>query len=193
MGLYVLMGAAAHLRHTPNLADSKQPLLLIVQGEEIRLDDSLENDGVLPKYRDMLRRLARDPVGQTVMFELVMRMFFLHVLGVRPECLQNRRGSNRSTMREWCSDGVAASTTACGIFGHILAFRGELEAQGRGSLHPHILIWLLGLPLHLVLRLLKRDKAERVEATLTSVHADDRGSYGSHLPKLGADVASPFR
>ena len=55
---------------------------------------------------------------------------------------------------------MAASTTACGIFGHILAFRGELEAQGRGSLHPHILIWLLGLPLHLVLRLLKRDKAE---------------------------------
>ena len=101
---------------TPNLADSKQPLLLIVQGEEIRLDESLENDDVLPKYRDMLRRLARDPVGQTVMFELVMRMFFLHVLGVRPECLQNRRGSNRSSMREWCSDGVAASTTACGIF-----------------------------------------------------------------------------
>ena len=80
---------------TPSLADSKQPLLSNAQGQEIRLDDSLENDGVLPHYRDMLRRLARGPVGQTVMFELVVRMFFLYFLGVRPEGLQNRRGSNR--------------------------------------------------------------------------------------------------
>ena len=49
---------------TPNLADGKQPLLLIVQGQEISLDDSLGSENmVLPKYRDMLRRLARDPVG----------------------------------------------------------------------------------------------------------------------------------
>ena len=27
----------------------------------------------------------------------------------------------------------------------ILAARGEVEAQGRGSLHPHILVWLLML------------------------------------------------
>jgi hypothetical protein len=27
------------------------------------------------------------------------------------------------------------------IFGHILAFRGEIEAQGRGSLHPHTFVW----------------------------------------------------
>ena len=49
---------------TPNLADTKQPLLLIVQGYHIRLDDSLEGDDTLPKYRDMMRRVAADPVGQ---------------------------------------------------------------------------------------------------------------------------------
>ena len=44
---------------TPNLADGKQPLLLVAQSHEIRLDaaDGL-SDGVLPNYRDMLRRLA---------------------------------------------------------------------------------------------------------------------------------------
>ena len=62
-------------------------------------------------------------------------------------------------MRRWWSDGVAASTTTCGIFGHILAFRSELEAQGNVSLHPHILILLLNIPLHLLLRLLKKNKA----------------------------------
>ena len=86
-----------------------------------------------------------------------MRLFSLHVLGVRPECLHNRRRQGQGTTREWCSDGVAASSTACGVFGPVLAFRGEIEAQGRGSLHPHILVWLLGIHMDCLLRLLRRD------------------------------------
>ena len=76
---------------TPNLADTKQVLLLVVQGVDVRLDDGDLAQVDLPRYRDMMQRLARDPVGQTRVFELVMRLFFIHVLGVRPECLQNRR------------------------------------------------------------------------------------------------------
>ena len=53
---------------TPNPADTKQILLLVVQGMEVKLDDT-ELDGVdLPRYRDMMRRLAHGPVGQTRMF-----------------------------------------------------------------------------------------------------------------------------
>ena len=48
---------------TPNLADTKQLLLLVVEGSEIRLDDAELEPGILPKYRDMMMRLARDPVG----------------------------------------------------------------------------------------------------------------------------------
>ena len=29
------------------------------------------------------------------------------------------------------------------MLGPVLAFRGEIEAQGRGSLHPHVLVWML--------------------------------------------------
>ena len=50
---------------TPNLADGKQPLLLRVHNEKNNVDASLDSEGILPKYRDMLARLARDPVGQT--------------------------------------------------------------------------------------------------------------------------------
>ena len=101
---------------------------------EIRLDASEIDADILPKYRDMMQRLARDPVGQTLVFEKIMQLFFIHVLGVRPECLQNRRRTKVTPPREWCTDGVAASSTAPGILGPILAFRGEIEAQGRGSL-----------------------------------------------------------
>jgi len=117
---------------TPNLADTKQLLLLTVQGSAIGLDER-HLDGVnLPRYRDMMQRLARDPVGQTRVFELMMRLFFIHVMGVRPECLQNRRRANRAPPREWCTDGVAASSSAPGMLGPVMAFRGEIEAQGRG-------------------------------------------------------------
>ena len=116
--------------------------------------------GVLPKYRDMLLRLAKDPVGQTLVFHLMMRLFFQHVLGVRPDCIESRRGCKRSNPREWCIDGLAASACAPGIFGPVAAFRGEIEAQGRGSLHPHILVWLVLLSVSEVVDLLHRDAAQ---------------------------------
>ena len=117
---------------TPNLADSKQLLLLKVQGSAISLDERHLEGVNLPRYRDMMQRLAADPVGQTRVFELMMRLFFIHVMGVRPECLQNRRRAIKVPPREWCTDGVAASSSAPGMLGPVLAFRGEIEAQGRG-------------------------------------------------------------
>jgi len=181
---------------TPNLADTKQPLLLIVQGYEIRLDDSFNSCEDLPAYRDMMRRLASDPYGQTLVFELVMRLFFLHVLGVRPECLQNRRRSQRLHAREWCTDGAAASSTAPGIFGPILAFRGEIEAQGRGSLHPHILVWLVCMTTHDLLLLIRTQPAllqsrlrEWMRAVIKSITSTTQASVLA-LPRQYGDTTS---
>ncbi len=101
---------------TPNLADTKQLLLLKVHGSEICLDDRHLDGVTLPRYRDMMRRVAHDPVGQTRMFEIIMRLFFVHVLGVRPECLLNRRRASKQTPREWCTDGIAAASSTPGIF-----------------------------------------------------------------------------
>ena len=62
---------------TPNVADTQHPLLLVIQGEAIDLGEVTGDMATaLPKYRDMLRRLAQDPVAQTVQFELLMRLFF---------------------------------------------------------------------------------------------------------------------
>lgn len=72
-----------------------------------------------------------------------MRLFFQRVLNVRPETLECRRQTARLYTQKWCTDGAAAATTSAGMSGPVLAFRGEIEAQGRGSLHPHILVWLV--------------------------------------------------
>ena len=56
------------------MADTKLLILLIAQGEKVALDsDTLEPD-TLPTYRQMMQRLARDPVGQTLFFELMMSL-----------------------------------------------------------------------------------------------------------------------
>ena len=129
---------------TPNIADTQHPLLLVIQGETVDLGAvAADMPDTLPKYRDMMRRLAQDPVAQTLQFEFLMRLFLQHVLNVRPETLDRRRGGVRAFAREWCSDGAAAASTGAGMLGPVAAFRGEIEAQGRGSLHPHVLVWLL--------------------------------------------------
>ena len=126
---------------TPNLADTKQPLLLVVQGEEFRFGDD-EADFSHP-YREMVSRLARDPVGQTLVFELMTRLFFVHVLGIRPDVVGWRRGKARTATGARYFDGAAADFYEDSIVGCVAAAFGAVEAQGRGSLHPHILVWLV--------------------------------------------------
>ena len=98
--------------------------------------------------------------------------------------------------REWCTDGVAASSTAPGIVGPVRAFRGEIEAQGRGSLHPHILVWLVMISSLELLHLLEREPdlfklrlARWMKATVMAVQSTCQSSVRS-LPRQFGDVAS---
>ena len=90
---YTLRFGPALVFLTPNLADTKQPLLLVAQGEEFRFGER-ESD-LSHTYKEMVERLARDPIGQTLVFELMIRLFFVHVLGIWPELVGWRRGAAR--------------------------------------------------------------------------------------------------
>ena len=142
---------------TPNLADGKLPMLLAARGLTVNFDvpepDLLSDDG-------MKAALASDPVSQAIAFEVMMRLFFIFVLGVRPECVGRPRGEVWKGKREWVTDGCAASSFYPGIFGPVRAFRGPIEAQGRGSLHPHILIWLVAWAMDMIVELLLREPDE---------------------------------
>ena len=66
----------------------------------------------------------------------------MFVRGVRRDCVAQVRGAKTAEVpTEWCTDGVAASFLVFCAFGPLLALRGEVEASGRGSLHPHIEAW----------------------------------------------------
>jgi hypothetical protein len=88
----------------------------------------------------MRRIVAMDPVSQARCFALMMDIFFEEILGILPPL---KRESYRAGMHATFEDGVASSLQG-GVFGDVASLSGPLETQGRGSLHPHILVVLLG-------------------------------------------------
>ena len=86
-----------------------------------------EHAPTMPSIEKMRRLVARDPVGQALVFDLMLKLFLQHVLGVSPEMH---------------ADGVA-SAGGFGVFGPVQAYFGPVESQGRGGLHPHMHVWLL--------------------------------------------------
>lgn len=140
---------------TPNVADTKQMLLLVVQGEEFKLQTPVD-----ATCRDMAERLARDPVGQVLVFELMIRLFFEYVLGCDPHAVGWRRGEcagQRAPARRF---GLRFDGHRIGMCGKVAAAFGPIEAQGRGSLHPHILVWLLLNDVRETLEMLLKDRDE---------------------------------
>ena len=136
---YTILWGPPFIFTTPNLADTRNVTLLLVQGVPIDLDAEA---GDVPSYVEMRLRLVHDPVGQAIMFELFIKLFYLFVLGVRPDCVAQPRGPKGFRVpEEWCTDGVAASVVVFGAHGAILTVRGDVEPSGRGSLNPHIEAW----------------------------------------------------
>ena len=118
---------------TPNPVENRSLVMnLLYEGESVGAWRLLEEHAPpMPAVEEMLRRVARDPAAQAIFFDLMLRMFLEHVLGVLPH------GSSSHV-----SDGVAASG-AVGAFGCVRAYLGPIETQGRGGLHPHMHVWVL--------------------------------------------------
>jgi hypothetical protein len=105
---------------TLNPADTYNPLSAFTAGNNINIDTLLgETDSRFTSFQ-RARSLAANPVAGAEFFKLMVDQFTNTFLGFEREC---RRG----------------------VFGRVKHFYGVFEAQNRGSLHLHILIWLEGI------------------------------------------------
>ncbi len=95
--------------------DFKHPLCLYLCGEAVDLSSYCPSIG---SSDDRLRAIARNPVGAARFFHIVVSAFIRYVLGV----------------------GIDGP----GLFGDTEAYYGTVEAQGRLTLHLHLLMWLRG-------------------------------------------------
>jgi hypothetical protein len=117
-GLINKYGAPA-LFVTLNPADVLHPLVRLLCGENVDLENSARNTPITKTAQRQL--VADNPAAATRFFNIMMKMFVEILL------LNNCPGK--------C--GV-------GIFGKCKAYYGMVEAQGKGTLHCHMLIWLDG-------------------------------------------------
>lgn len=104
---------------TLNPADTKNPLVSLKAGKDIDVDALFRNPDSTYTSFDRARTLSDNPVAGAEFFKLMVDQFTKVFLG-------DQRSGKR------------------GVFGRIRFYYGMVEAQGRGSLHLHILVWLEG-------------------------------------------------
>ena len=186
---YTLFFGSPIIFCTPNIADNRNALICLTQGQEINLDLSADPDLML-SYEDLRLRVVNDPVGQCLVVELLLRLFVLHILGASPDAVAQPMGI-AAKHTNWFSDGVAASLTSLGCLCILAASRGELEASGRGSLHGHWEIWPIAASTHDAIEQFQDlPAAQKLQKLKTVVHQwlnfFQRTHHSSieHLPKV---------
>lgn len=106
---------------TINPADTQDPIAQVLCGEEFDLDNFMALD-----QRPSDVAIASDPYGAASFFHHTVNAVLRSLLGI------HGYEHNKPIVREK------------GILGEISAYVGSVEAQGRGTLHLHMLLWLSG-------------------------------------------------
>ena len=109
---------------TVNLNDTHDPVFQVLAGEDIDLNAFNRLHG--PDRVQRARNIAKDPYAAAKGFHYIVRTMLRTLLGI---------------------DSTGKRVKAeMGILGRLSAYFGVVEAQGRGSLHVHMLLWLQNTP-----------------------------------------------
>ena len=109
---------------TINPADIHDPVAQVLAGEAIDLDQF--NNLLGPEASRRAEVIASNPYAAAEYFDLIIRAVLEELFGIKKK------------------KGHVTSHT--GILGGISSYFGMVEAQGRGTLHLHMLMWLIGTP-----------------------------------------------
>ena len=110
---------------TVNPSDMQDPIAQAFCGANIDLDEFSKTAG--PTSTQRAENIAGDPFASARFFHFVIKAMIEVLFGI------TRKSNNQIERRE-------------GILGTVQSYIGTVEAQGRGSLHLHMLIWLKDAP-----------------------------------------------
>ena len=111
---------------TINPMDYEDPIAQVLAGENIDMDSFI--DVMEPNAAQRAKNMANDPFASASFFHFIIETVLETILSVRVRTVRRQ------------------TETRMGIFGHVNGYFGVVEAQGRGSLHVHMLIWLKHAP-----------------------------------------------
>jgi len=151
---------------TINPSDTGDPIAQVFAGEAIDLDSFCRTSG--PNSEQRGQTIAADPYAAAKFFHFVIAAILEELFGIKAY-------SQHSHM-----------IRTDGIFGKVASYIGTVEAQGRGTLHLHIIIWLCGS-----LTSQKMQKALKTEAFRTKIQQYIATNIRADLD--GADEASVNR
>ena len=109
---------------TINPSDTGDPIAQVFAGEKIDMDDFVQSSG--PNSEERSKTIASDPYAAAKFFHFVIAALLEELFGIKAY------GQNSPVKRTE------------GIFGKVASYIGTVEAQGRGTLHLHIVVWLCG-------------------------------------------------
>lgn len=110
---------------TINPSDTQDPIAQVMAGVDIDLDKFCNTVG--PNATERATNVAADPFASAQFFHFIIRTVIEILFGI------SKNSSGRITR-------------TLGIFGYVQGYIGTVEAQGRGTLHLHIMLWLVGAP-----------------------------------------------
>ena len=105
---------------TINPADTQNPIVKLMFGEEFDLNNMTIGD--VPNIWTQTSKVASDPFVPAEFLNMYLCLFFKHVLGYNKKADEQKLGA----------------------LGVVKVYYGCVEAQGRGSLHCHMLVWVVG-------------------------------------------------
>ncbi|KIL66497.1 hypothetical protein M378DRAFT_57908, partial [Amanita muscaria Koide BX008] len=111
---------------TINLADIHDPIAQLFCGEEIDLDHFNDLHGRCSNNIVRAQNIAQDPYAAAKYFHVMISIIVEALFGIR--------ATGKMTYSKQ------------GLLGRVSAYTGAVESQNRGSLHLHILLWLVGAP-----------------------------------------------
>jgi hypothetical protein len=109
---------------TINPSDCHDPIAQVIAGEKINLDEFVATIG--PDKKKRQHNIARDPYAAAKIFQFMISAIMEHLFQ--------------------CKSSKYQFTSSLGALGHISAYFGTVESQGRGTLHLHLLVWLENTP-----------------------------------------------
>lgn len=110
---------------TINPADTQDPIAQVFTGAEIDLDNFCNTNG--PNSVQRATNVAEDPFSSAKYFHFVVKCVLEILFGI------TKHSNGRIDRKE-------------GLFGKVQNYVGTVEAQGRGTLHLHMLLWLTDAP-----------------------------------------------
>lgn len=112
---------------TINPSDTNDPIAQVIAGCDIDLDNFVNTEG--PDRDSRASTIASDPYAASEFFHFIISVILEELMGIKGHTKNHPRVERKE-----------------GIFGKVSNYIGTVEAQGRGTLHLHMIVWLEGAP-----------------------------------------------